>query len=177
MKKTEIISLPEYFYNYLNLLEDEDLNFCLNKNLEEIKSINIKELEALGNKVYAPNKWTVKDILQHIIDTERIMAYRALRFARNDKNELEGFDEDYFAENTTAESRTIKDLMDEFILVRKGSISLFNSFNNEMLKTTGKANGKEVSVVALGFIICGHQKHHLNIIKQRYIPLLEYIKE
>ncbi|MDQ3191088.1 MAG: DinB family protein [Bacteroidota bacterium] len=173
MKKSEIVSLPIYFNAYFNLLKEEDLNLCLEKSLNEITELNIEQLLKLRDKIYAPKKWTIKDILQHLIDTERIMSYRALRFARKDKNEIEGFDEDSFAENTTAKNRTVNDLLEEYILVRKSSVFLFKNFSDQMLKTTGKANGKEISVLALGFIICGHQKHHFNIIEQRYIPLLE----
>ena len=172
MKKSDILSMPDYFYTYTNLVEDEDLKFCLNKYLNTILKINVSELDALGDKVYAPHKWTVKDIIQHVIDTERIMTYRALRFARNDKKELPGFDEEFFARNTTADKRTINDLLDEFAIVRKGSIALFNNFNDEMLSTIGKANEREISPLALGFVITGHQIHHFNIIRERYLSLL-----
>ena len=177
MKKSDILSMPDYFYTYINLVEDGELNLCLNKYLHEISKINIKELEALGDQVYAPNKWTVKDIIQHVIDTERILCYRALRFARNDRNELPGFEENSFAENTTANNRSIKDMLDEFAIVRKGSIALFNNFNDEMLNRSGKASGREISVLALGFVLTGHQIHHFNIIKERYLPLLQQTVE
>ncbi|HET6243977.1 MAG: DinB family protein [Bacteroidetes bacterium] len=172
MKKSQITVIPEYFNYYLSLIQDVDLNISLENHLTEINEIDIKEFEALKDIVYAANKWTVKDILQHIIDTERIMTFRALLFARGDKNTLAGFDENSFAVNTTVQNRSVMGLINEFVQVRKSTLLLFENFNDKMLNATGMANGKEISVLAIGFIICAHQKHHLNVIKERYLPLL-----
>jgi hypothetical protein len=172
MNKSDLPFMPEFFDRYINLAEDEEINFSLENSLHELENIDRQELESLEGMVYAPNKWTINDILQHLIDNERIQVYRALRFARNDRNQLQGYDQNLFANNTAAKKRTIADLIDELILVRMGTIHLFKSFTNWMLKATGRANGIELTVLAIGFTLVGHQKHHFNIIKERYMPLL-----
>lgn len=172
MKKSDLLFMPDFFDKYINLLEDEDVISSLNDSLEVIENIDLEELEELGEKVYAPNKWTIKDIFQHIVDNERVQTYRALRFARNDRNQLQGYDQNLFANNTFARKRSLKDILDELILARKSTISLYKSFTNGMLRASGRANGVEISVLAIGFVISGHQKHHLKIIQERYIPLL-----
>lgn len=118
---------------------------------------------------YADGKWTIKELLQHVIDTERIFCYRALRFARNDKTALHSFEHDDYNLVSNANNRTMKSLLSEFDSVRKSSISLFESFNNEMLKRTGVASGNNMSVRAIGYLISGHANHHLNIFKERYL--------
>src|ERR1700756_2838860 len=118
MKKSEIIKMPNYFDRYINLVENIDVIAALEKygpaSLEKEKAI----FEKLGDKVYAPGKWTIKDILQHIIDAEKVFTYRALRFARNDKTELPGFNEDDYAAIANTKNRTIADLLEEFNLLR-----------------------------------------------------------
>ncbi|MXN89778.1 DinB family protein [Flavobacterium sp. Sd200] len=118
---------------------------------------------------YAEGKWTIKDILQHLIDTERIFAYRALRFARNDSTELPGFDENLFAATANGAERKLQDLLTELSIVRQSTIMLFKSFNSEDFLKRGIASGNTASVRAIGFIIIGHQKHHLNVFKERYL--------
>jgi hypothetical protein len=118
---------------------------------------------------YADGKWTIKELLQHIIDTERVFAYRALRFARNDATPLPGFEQDDYAAIYNANKRNYKELLEEFLFTRKSIISLFKSFDNEELIRIGIAGGNNMSVRALGYIISGHLQHHLNIIKERYL--------
>lgn len=164
--------MPDFFDRYINAVENIPIVEALEKYGAFTNEYNIEILNLLGEKVYAPGKWTIKNIIQHVIDTERIMSYRALRFARKDSTPLPGFDEDYFAMNTKADNRTLNDLLEEFNIVRKSSIALFKSFNDEMLKQTGISFNKAISVLALGFTIAGHQIHHLNIIRKNYYPLL-----
>ena len=118
---------------------------------------------------YAEGKWTIKDILQHLMDAERIFAYRALRIARNDKTPLPGFDENEFANNAGGDERSIRDLLTELALVRQATIHLFKTFNEEALARIGTASGFSVSVRALGVIIIGHQKHHQKVFEERYL--------
>ncbi|MBT8384210.1 MAG: DinB family protein [Bacteroidia bacterium] len=118
---------------------------------------------------YAKGKWTIKEIVQHLIDAERIMAYRALRFARRDMTELPGFDENDYVISSNANKRNIGGLLKEMRLVRKTTIFLFKNFENNDLMNLGMANGSNMSVRALGYIIAGHQLHHMNIIKERYL--------
>jgi len=118
---------------------------------------------------YAEGKWTIKEILAHIIDDERIFSYRALRFARNDKTELPGFEQDEYALNSGANERDINDLLKEFGAVRESTIALFDSFNDEALLRSGVASGNVLSVRAAAYHIAGHEMRHVNIIKERYL--------
>jgi len=118
---------------------------------------------------YAEGKWTIKDIVQHLIDAERIFAYRALRIARKDKTPLPGFEENEYVETAFANKREMNDLIEEFITVREATISLFKTFTEEQLLQMGTASEKPVSVRGIGFITLGHQKHHEKIIKERYL--------
>jgi hypothetical protein len=121
------------------------------------------------NYRYAENKWTPKDILQHLSDTERVFAYRALYFVRFRNADLKGFDENVFADNAMANNKSSEDLLRENTSVRLATISLFKNFTNEQFKQFGVANGNRMSVAAAGFVICGHEIHHCNIIKERYL--------
>lgn len=164
--------MPDFFDRYINLVENTTIVEALEKYSAFTNEDTIETLNQLGEKVYAPGKWTIKNIIQHVIDTERIMSYRALRFARKDSTSLPGFDEDYFARHSDADSRTLHDLLEEFSTVRKSSIALFKSFTDEMLIQTGTSFNRKISVLALGFVIAGHQIHHLNVIRKNYFPLL-----
>jgi uncharacterized damage-inducible protein DinB len=118
---------------------------------------------------YAEGKWKIKDIIQHLIDTERIFTYRALRFSRNDSTELPGYDENSFANHAHANERNLQGLLTELAAVRQTTIMLFKSFSPEDLMKTGVASGHTVSVRALGFMIIGHQNHHMKIFRERYL--------
>jgi uncharacterized damage-inducible protein DinB len=172
MKRSEIVKMPNYFDRYINLVEDIDVISALEKYgpvyLEKEKS----NFEKLGDKIYAPGKWTIKDILQHIIDAERVFAYRALRFARNDKTELHGFDEDHFAAHANTKNRSVADLLEEFKLLRSLTIVFYKALHKEALLREGTASGNTISVLALGFTMTGHAIHHMNVIKERYFPLV-----
>lgn len=172
MTKSDIIEMPVFFDRYINLVPDIPINDALKKfgRLEDI--IPLAQLEALGDNVYQPGKWTIKESLQHLIDTERILAYRALRFARKDQTPLAPFDEEAYAKNAPTENRTISDLLYELHIVRESTILMFNSFSPETLQFTGTASNKKISVLALGFTITGHLLHHAVIIRERYLPLI-----
>jgi hypothetical protein len=172
MKRSDIDPMPAFFDRYINLIEDMELSEGFEKYAPENIYDDTQKLAALEDKVYAENKWTVKDILQHVIDNERIMAYRALRFSRHDKTTLPGYDEELLAKQTTASRRTVQDLMEEFSLVRLSTMALFKNMDDVMLMSTGNANQTEISPLALGFVILGHPLHHMRIIQQRYYPLL-----
>lgn len=149
------------------------------RNLEIIPllELNLKETISFFKKIpankelyaYAEQKWTIREILQHLIDTERIFCYRALRIARNDKTNLPGFDENDFARNSKANSRTLQDLTEEFKTVRHATLSLFRNFDAEDWTKTGMASNSEISLRAIGFIMAGHVIHHQRIIKERYL--------
>jgi len=165
--------LPVFFDRYIKKVEDLPVIEAFKNNSPHDIMSEMDKLKALEDKVYAPDKWTVKDILQHIIDTERILTYRALRFARNDKTVLPGFEEDDFAKNTTVKKRNIDQLMNEWIALRTATIAMFESFDDEMFTHKGIAFQNEISVLALAFVVIGHPIHHYKVIKERYFPLLE----
>ncbi|MCJ8164478.1 DinB family protein [Pontibacter sp. E15-1] len=118
---------------------------------------------------YAEGKWSIKEVMVHLMDAERIFAYRALRFARQDKTELPGFDENSFAVSSKADAREINSILAEYTAVRTATIELFKSFTGEDLTQTGTASGLTLSVRALGFVTLGHEVHHLKIIRERYL--------
>jgi hypothetical protein len=169
MKKSDLTNLSEYLNNYIKNVKEEDIIEAFESSLtyiqEFISNIPVEKLEYK----YQPEKWTIKEILCHLIDSERIISYRALRFARNDKNELLGYDQDEYIKYSEANKRSVADLLEDFTLARKANIVLFKSFNNEMLSRIGIANKREISVIVLGFLISGHVLHHLNVIKERYL--------
>lgn len=124
------------------------------------------------NYAYAEGKWSLKTLLQHLIDTEKVFAYRALRFSRKDKSLVSGFDEEAWADNSYAETRTLKSLIKEFKLTRKLSIKFFKNLPEEALQLIGIVNGNNIKVETIGKLTVGHNIHHLNIIKERYLPNL-----
>ncbi len=172
MKRSDINPMPAYFDRYINLTADLPLAEVLHQSLTGIDNFPLNKWEALGDRVYAPGKWTVKDILQHIIDTERIFTYRALRFARKDSTPLPGFEEDSFAAAAQATNRSLPDLLAELRTLRLASICLFSSFTPDMLAQQGATFMGSISVLAIGFTMVGHQQHHLNVLAERYYPLL-----
>jgi len=171
MKVSEIASTEfhSYFKSYMDKVGDISLKEALDIGWEDTISFFESIPESKLNFRYSKDKWTIKDILLHLIDAERAFSYRALQFARSDNADLEGFDENIFVENAQANSRTLLSLIGEYDKVRQSSIYLFNSFSNDVLKRTGKANGKTLSIRAAGFLICGHEIHHKEIIKERYL--------
>ncbi len=120
---------------------------------------------------YAPGKWTIKEVLVHIVDDERIFSYRALRFARGDKTELPGFEQDDYVPLSGANDRLLHDIMAEYAAVREATIALFRGLPQEALLRAGVANGNRASVRALGYHIAGHEAHHVHIIKERYLGM------
>jgi len=159
----------KYYSTYINALEDvelfEELEISLHDFIKFVQNIPMDKFDYS----YAEGKWTIKEIIQHIIDTERIFAYRALRISRNDKTPLPGFEENDYAINTDAKSRSIQDLLSEFSAVRHSNILMFKSFSDEQLRRIGIASNNEVSVRALGFLILGHLKHHQKLFQERYL--------
>jgi len=158
-----------YYSNYINLSIGvellEGLESSFEKTLALFESIDEDKLSYR----YADGKWTIKEIIQHLIDTERVFCYRALCFARKDKVELPGFSQDDYLENSGVDSRSKDDLIEEYKAVRSSTNTLFASFTNEMMTQRGLASNSPLSVRAAGYIIIGHETHHCNIINQRYL--------
>lgn len=159
---------PEYFGKYIALVKEDDIIQAISNQLPVIFSELNKITEETSTYSYAPGKWTLKELLQHIIDAERVFDYRALAFARKDTNPLPSFDEDSYAANSNANSRTWASLVSEFNHVRAASTDLFQSLTPSMLSGSGIASGKHITVLSLGYIIVGHVYHHLNVIKEKY---------
>ncbi len=155
---------------YIELLpDDEKVLHHLQKHYKELKVL-IKALpEEQLNYRYAEGKWNLKEMLVHLMDSERIFAVRALRIARNDQANLPGYQQDDYVSYSNADSRTSEVIFEEFDAARAATLSLFNSFSEKQLKRVGTADGYPVSVRALAYIIAGHQKHHINIIHERYL--------
>lgn len=159
----------EYFKYYIELVNSTDIISAMEKNQKEVLAIYQKLDEDKGDFRYAEGKWTLKELLLHIMDCERIFCYRALRFSRNDKTDLKGFDHDTFVEYTDAENRTVKNLVEEFVALRESTRLLFKNFNAEMLLQKGTANQLEIDVRSLGYMVSGHCTHHLRVIEEKYL--------
>lgn len=163
----------KYIQRYLDQIPTENwLEELINSGAETIQIFSgLNDEKALFS--YAEGKWTLKELLLHLIDCEKIFQYRALRFARKDETELTGFDEDLFVVNSFANERTLVSLLEEFRIVRQTSIIFYENLQNEALSYKGKANGNEISVETIGKVIVGHNYHHLKVIEERYLPNLK----
>ena len=159
----------EFISTYIKALDDvhllEELEISLHDFIKFVQNIPMDKFDYR----YAEGKWTIKDIIQHIIDAERIFGYRALRISRNDKTPLPGFQENDYVENTNASSRNIQELLTEFSAVRHSNLLLFKSFSDEQLTRMGISSNHPISVRALGFLMIGHQKHHQRVFEERYL--------
>lgn len=158
-----------YYHTYIKALGEVSLMDGLINGKKEFLSLLEKIPEGKLSFAYAEGKWTLAEAIVHIMDTERVFQYRALRFARNDKTDLPGFDQDGFVPYSNAAMRTMQDMVEEYKAVRDSTLTLFKSFDVEALKRKGVASGSPMSVRAMGFIISGHQAHHVRIIRERYL--------
>lgn len=169
MQKQNLGNYPYYVQRYLDMVPESDLNEAFSNQMASIKHIVERIDETKANYSYAEGKWTLKELLQHCIDTERIFSFRALAFARKEPASLPGFEEDDYAKNSFANERSWKSLVEELLAVRNATEKLFNSFNNVALHYSGLANNNESSVISIGFLTVGHLAHHLKIIEERYL--------
>lgn len=162
-------SVPHFYKNYVKQIEETDLIQALrisgHRMLELVHFIK----EEKADFRYAEGKWSIRELLCHIIDAERIFAYRALTFARNDKTNLPGFEENDYATQANASGRSLKKIADEMAHLRVSTIDMFDGFAPEMLARKGMANNNELSVVSLAFIIAGHETHHRKVLMERYL--------
>jgi hypothetical protein len=166
-KKDIIASGP--FVNYIGKAADTDVTKAIRQNTKAFEKL-LKHIPAKKRKhAYAEGKWTIKETLQHIIDAERVFAYRALRMARLDATSLPGFDENNWAVAANKKDRKWKDLIKEFTAVRASTEILFESLNDEELVFTGTASNLPINALALGYVIAGHVQHHIELIKERYL--------
>ena len=159
----------EYYHNYIEMVEGEDIVQVLEDHLQTFENFYSSITEEQGEFAYAQGKWTIKEVIGHVIDAERIMAYRALAFARGEEQALPGFEQDEYVANSNFGERKLDDLINEFKTLRTSNIALFKSFSEKQFNRKGTASGNEVSVLALAFIIAGHELHHQKILKERYL--------
>lgn len=158
-----------YYSNYILMLDETELMEALKTTESEMLTF-IKDIpeDRLLHR-YKEGKWSIAEVLQHIIDTERIFTYRALRFARNDRTDIPGYEQDNYVPFSGADERSKEELMVDFKAARLNTVSLFHTFSNEMLLRSGTADGNLMSVRAIGFIISGHLRHHLKVMRERYL--------
>jgi hypothetical protein len=169
MTRPDLTTLPDFHKRYVDHVKDLDVIDALKNANEQMLQLVRSIPEERGLFKYAPEKWTIKESLCHILDTERILAYRAMRFARNDKTPLPGFEENDYAPEANANNRNLIRIADEMERLRLTTIDLFEDFTPQMLSRKGLANNLELSVLNLGYIIAGHESHHLKILKERYL--------
>jgi hypothetical protein len=176
--KKAAITRPEsgeyapFYETYISLVKGNDILGLLEAQRLQMAQIFAARSEREGNFRYAPDKWTVKEVLGHVNDTERIFVYRALRISRSDHTPLSGFEQDDYVRAGNFGERTLADLAEEFGYVRSASIALFRSLKKEAWSRRGVANEKEVTVRALAFIVAGHELHHRFILEERYFAAI-----
>lgn len=169
MTKPQETEYAAYYGKYVSLVPDGDIVGTLTKQLGDTLSAWRAVPADKAEHRYAPGKWTTKEMMAHVIDTERIMAYRALRIARGDKTALPGFEQDDFINGGDWSNRTMADLADEFESVRKSNLYLFRNLSDAAWKQVGTASGNPVSARALAYIIAGHELYHQEILRDRYM--------
>ncbi len=173
--KTQTIGPPDpseyasYYGRYISLVGGGDILAVLEGQPRETLALLSGLTGNQGDYRYAPDKWTMKEVLGHVIDTERIMAYRALRMARNDRTPIEGFEQDDYVRHGNFGNRGLADLLEELVCVRRASLFLFQRLSPEAWMRRGIANQNEISVRALAYVIAGHELHHRRILKDRYL--------
>ena len=172
MKRSDIKTMPQYFEKYINQVDDIELSRAFEDSVQQLDELDKNLLAKLDGKRYAPDKWTAKETFQHLIDWERILSFRTLLFARNEGSIPQGVDGDLLAANMNAERRAIDSLIDELKITRLSTKALFDSFDDDTLQNIGVNWKYEISVLAMGFTIIGHQVHHLKIIQEKYYPLI-----
>lgn len=159
----------EYYWRYIDLCEGDDLGGALQQATKRAHSTMAHIPDGRGDHRYGPGKWTIKEVIQHVLDAERIFSYRALRIARNDASPLPSFDENSYAPEARVERRALAQLTREYDVVRAATVALFDSFDEVMMGRTGIAAGYPTSVRALGWVITGHAIHHMRVIEERYL--------
>ena len=159
-----------FYAGYVKAVPEGELLVLLRDQLSETEALLREFTGARADHRYAPGKWSVKEVVGHMADTERIFAYRALRFARGDRTPLPGFDENDFVHGANFTSRALPEIAGELRSVRMASITLIAGLSEEALMRRGPANNAEVSVRALAWIIAGHERHHARLIRERYLP-------
>lgn len=162
----------KYIQRYVDLLAGQDLLQGLKQSAIQTLEIYSRLNDQTSAFSYAEGKWSLKDVLQHLTDAERIFVYRSLRFARQDATILAGWDEEAYGKTSDANQRSLQSIIEEFDTTRKSTQLFYENLNREQLSSRGVANGNEISVETIAKLVAGHNLHHLNIIRERYLPHL-----
>jgi hypothetical protein len=169
MPAPDLARIPHWYHKYIQMIEGDDLLLLMEQQLSSFIGF-LRDIPASKRHYrYAEGKWSISDLVQHLIDGERIFAYRALRFARKDETDLPGFEENDYAENANADKRNWDDLLDEFTSLRRSNLAMFASFDEQALEREGTANGNRIYVRGIGFVMIGHVSHHEAILRERYL--------
>lgn len=165
----DVKNYPVYYQAYIEKVPQGDPLLLLEAGVKESLRTLAMVSEEKANWAYAEGKWSIKDIIQHIIDTERILSFRALSFARGESSKINGYDHNSYVDEASANQRSLKDLLEELKRLRASTIDLFTSFTPEMLARKGNANGIDFIAEQFLYIILGHEIHHMDVIQQRYL--------
>jgi len=169
MLKPETSEYNPYYEKYISLIDEGEFMKALEQQPSELRSLLGDLPEEKGKYAYADGKWSIKEVLSHLIDGERIFGYRVLRISRGDETPIEGFEQDGYIENSHANERTFDDLLTELSFQREANLRMLKNLRDDGWKRRGTASENPVSVRALGFIMAGHIRHHMNILKAQYL--------
>ncbi|MBN8701831.1 MAG: DinB family protein [Bacteroidetes bacterium] len=169
MSRPQASEYPTSYEQYISLVNGDNVIKVLEEQTLSIRAVLSSVDEDMEDHSYAPGKWTIKEVIGHIIDTERVVGYRVLRYVRGDESILPGFDSDMYVKNGNFSRRSLYDLAHEFSYVRGANIALFKTFDNLDLEKKGTADGKQASVRALLYMIAGHTEHHIKILRSKYL--------
>lgn len=169
MNRPETNEYAAYYDRYISLVTDDEIEPVLAAQTTELQDIFTGIPEEKGTFAYDEGKWTIKEVLSHLIDGERMFAYRALRISRGDETPIEGFEQDGYIENSHANDRSFAELLEEFNLLRRANLLLFNNLDDTGWTRVGTASENKISVRALAYIMAGHVRHHENILKEKYL--------
>jgi len=169
MNRPETTEFAPYYNNYISLVDGDNVLPIMEKQPGELRAMFASVSEDKGTFAYADGKWTVKELLSHLIDGERIFAYRVLRISRGDETPIEGFEQDDYIATSNANNRSFSDLLDEFDLQRRSNMLMLNNISDEGSKRMGTASDNPVSTRALVYCLAGHVRHHVKILNERYL--------
>jgi hypothetical protein len=169
MMRPSSAEYPAFFATYIDLVPSDDLLQELEQSFKQTMAILESLTEEQASFRYAPGKWSIKEVVGHMVDTERIMGYRALCIARGDTTPFPGFDEEAYVSHSNFSERTLQSLLQDFSLVRQASLNLLGQLPTDAWSRVGIVNNNKIVVSALGFIIVGHGLHHMNVIRERYM--------
>jgi uncharacterized damage-inducible protein DinB len=169
MNRPEKNEYAVFYETYVSLVEETDIVSALEKNLNELQDLIAEVSEEKASDAYAEGKWSIRELLGHLIDGERVFSYRALRISRGDQTPLASFEENSYVANSNFSRTKLADLIEEFSLLRRSNVLFFKNLTEEAWFRTGTASEATVSIRALAYIMVGHVRHHANILRERYL--------